>query len=80
MLEPKHFKRIVPGSNGVFANTLVLDGRVVGTWKREVKKDRILIRATPFGSLKKAEKQLFEPAAERYGRFFGARVEMRWGR
>jgi hypothetical protein len=60
VLEPKHFKKIVPGSNGVFANTLVLDGRVVGTWKREVKKDKIVITATPFGSLKKAEKQLFE--------------------
>lgn len=32
-LAPEHLQRIVPGMNGVFRPTVVVDGRVVGTWR-----------------------------------------------
>lgn len=32
-LDPAYADRIVPGGNGVFRPTVVVDGRVVGTWK-----------------------------------------------
>ena len=32
VLDPTHAARIVPGANGVFRPTVVLGGRVVGTW------------------------------------------------
>jgi hypothetical protein len=34
VLAAEHAPRIVPGGNGVFRPTVVLDGRVVGTWRR----------------------------------------------
>jgi hypothetical protein len=33
VLAPEHRDRIVPGGNGVFRPTVVLDGQVVGTWR-----------------------------------------------
>ena len=33
VLSPEHTHRIVPGGNGVFRPTVVLDGQVVGTWR-----------------------------------------------
>ncbi len=33
VLAPEHAERIVPGRNGVFRPTVVLDGRVVATWR-----------------------------------------------
>ena len=77
VLEPKHLRKVT-GNNGVFANTLVLDGRVVGIWKREVKKDKIIMTASPFAALKKVEREAFGPAAEQYGQFWGGTVEMKW--
>ena len=43
-LEPEFADRIVPGGNGVFRDTVVSAGRVVGTWRRH----RQGIEATPF--------------------------------
>ncbi|HEY5514636.1 MAG TPA: winged helix DNA-binding domain-containing protein [Pengzhenrongella sp.] len=33
-LAPEHADRIVPGGNGVFRPTVLVDGQVVGTWRR----------------------------------------------
>jgi Winged helix DNA-binding domain len=41
-------QRLVPGSNGMFASTVVSDGEVVGTWKRIGTGRSRRILATPF--------------------------------
>jgi Winged helix DNA-binding domain len=43
--------RIVPGKNGIFLPTIVVGGRVVGTWKRKLKKNSIDITLSPFTHL-----------------------------
>lgn len=53
----------------MFAATLVIDGRVVGTWKRVFKKAGIEITATPFTPLSPADAQGFAAAVQRYGAF-----------
>ncbi len=35
VLEPEFATRIVPGNNGMFLSTVVVDGRIVGTWRYE---------------------------------------------
>ncbi len=62
-------KQIVPGNNGVFLPTIVSDGRVIGTWKRDIKKSRVEIRALPFEPLTKKEFAGFTRAAEQYAAF-----------
>lgn len=69
VLDAAHAEQVCPGGNGMFASTIVIDGRVVGTWKRVFKKAGIEIAATPFASMSKVEKKRFTEAAERYGAF-----------
>ena len=76
VLEPRHAAKIVPGGNGVFLPTIVLNGRVVGTWKRTVTKKKIAVQISPFANLKKADKLAVAQAAEHYGRFAGLPVEL----
>ncbi|MDQ5828115.1 MAG: winged helix DNA-binding domain-containing protein, partial [Chloroflexota bacterium] len=40
--------KVVPGKNGVFLPTIVVGGRVVGTWKRRLKKNSVDITLSPF--------------------------------
>jgi hypothetical protein len=69
VLDPAH-GRMVSG-NGIFYPTIVLDGQVAGTWKRELKKESVVITLSPFVPLKKKERQAVALAAERYGEFLG---------
>jgi len=68
-LNPAHATKVVPGANGMFKPIIVIDGRVVGTWKRTFKKDRVVIALQPFNALSEAEAQAVAPAAEHYGVF-----------
>ena len=69
--DPEHEARIVSGSNGVFMPTLVIDGQVVGIWKRTLKKGEIVISLSPFTPLSQPEKDAVATAADRYGAFLG---------
>ncbi len=71
VLDAAHADLVCPGGNGVFASTMVIDGRVVGTWKRTTRRSAIEIAASPFAALKKRERQVFEEAAARYAAFMG---------
>ena len=71
VLDAKHAQQVCPGGNGMFASTIVIDGRVAGTWKRSIRKTAIEIGATPFAPLSKAERTAFAAAAESYAAFMG---------
>ena len=68
VLDPEHAARVIPGSNGVFMPTLVLDGRVAGTWKRTIKRAGVEIVVSPFAGIAVPAKQVGQ-AAERYAAF-----------
>jgi hypothetical protein len=65
--------------NVLFNHTILIDGRVRGTWKRTLKKDAVLIDALPFAPLDAAEAAAIEDAAARYGRFIGLSATLRIG-
>lgn len=75
-LDLKHHPNIVPGSNGMFLSTVVIGGKAEGTWKRELKKDRVVISVIPFGKFTSSQKKSIRIAAENYGRFLGLPVEI----
>jgi hypothetical protein len=58
-------------ANGMFSATVVIGGRVVGTWKRTLRRDHVDIAALTFRKLATAEKAGLTAAAGRYGRFLG---------
>ena len=59
---------------------MIVDGRVVGTWRRTLKKDAAIIEALPFAPLGAAAEQALEVAAARYGQFIGVPVTLRLSR
>jgi hypothetical protein len=65
-------------ANGMFSATVIIEGRVAGTWKRTLKRERVDISVRPLRTLAPAEKIGLTGAAERYGRFVGleARVTL----
>jgi hypothetical protein len=69
VLDAAHADKICPGGNGMFASTIVINGRVAGTWKRTFRKSSVEIVASPFATLRKAELKAFHEAAERYASF-----------
>jgi hypothetical protein len=70
MLATEHASKIVPGSNGVFLPTIVVAGRIAGTWKRKLRKSAVEITLSPFAHLGDAEEGVVE-AAGRYSAFLG---------
>ena len=76
VLDAMHAGKIAPGANGMFLPTIVIDGRVAGAWKRTVKKKSVAMTINPFAPFKKTEILAITAAAERYGRFINAPVEL----
>jgi len=64
-----HAKGLEARANVVLGYVIVLDGQIVGTWKRTLKKGAVAIETTPFVQLDEAEMQALHVAAERYGVF-----------
>ena len=55
---------------------IVIGGRVVGTWKRTLKKDKLIIEANPFTAFSNAENSAFTAGARRYGEYLNLSVEL----
>lgn len=66
--------RQVNAGGGLLNPTIVLDGKVVGTWKRRLEKSRVLLTVSPFTPFDKTQMKASEIAAERYGKFLGLPV------
>jgi hypothetical protein len=70
---------VVPGGNGVFRWTLVLDGRVVATWQRTELARSVRVAVTPLGALAPGAVAAAEAALHRYGDFVGTPLTVTWG-
>lgn len=71
VLDAQFANAICPGGNGMFAPTIVSEGRIVGTWKREIKTKTVEISINPFFPLQAAEMSLVDEAATEFGAFLG---------
>ncbi len=76
MITPERMKRVIPGGNGVFMPTIVEDGAVIGTWKRQVKRDRVDIIATPFEVLTATQHRGLQRAAHEYAAYLGTAANL----
>lgn len=68
-LDTAHTRHVVPGNNGVFMPTIVSNGRVIGTWKAAVAKEKIVVTPTTFAALTRGEARALPAAAARYEKF-----------
>ncbi|MGH2495228.1 MAG: winged helix DNA-binding domain-containing protein [Ktedonobacteraceae bacterium] len=74
IFDVSHTTKLDARGNVLFNHTIVIDGRVVGTWKRTMKKDMVIITPSLFVSLNEAETRALVAAANRYGEFLGLSV------
>lgn len=63
-------------NNGIFKPIIVINGQVVGIWRRTIKNDRIILETEPFQSLTVAAKEQIAEAALRYSNFLNKKVEI----
>lgn len=68
VLEPAQAKRMDSGK-GMLAPTIVVNGRIVGTWKWTIQKRLVVIAPNFFTAPGKAERQASIEAGRRYGSF-----------
>jgi hypothetical protein len=71
MVPQDHMGKIVPGNNGMFMPTIVIDGQVKGLWKRSFIKDKAKIDLTAFAKFTKGNIDQINLLARKYGRYIG---------
>lgn len=69
-------EKVISGVNAVFAYTMVLDGQVIGTWKRTFRRGAVEIALSPFTPLPASTLEAFAAPAQRYGEFLGMPVRL----
>ena len=75
-LHADHASKVVPGGNGVFRPTIVIDGVTVGTWRHTVRSSVLEITTQPFTKMTVDEHSLFAASATNYARFMGMKVKV----
>lgn len=73
MMDTAYMKTLTP-TNGILPPTIVINGKVTGTWKRTIKKNCATIELNHFSTLTAAESNAIAVAAKRYGEYLGMDV------
>jgi hypothetical protein len=60
----------------IFNHTIIINGKIEGIWKREFKKNAVVIDITAFKTFSKAAMSAIEGAAKRYAKFLGLKEAM----
>jgi len=71
-----HDQHLDARGNVLFQNTIVIKGQVKGTWKRTLKKDKVIVELAPFAKLTDPETQIVTQAIEQYGKFLGFQIKV----
>lgn len=78
VLDAQYFQKIVPGNNGIFSSTIVKDGQIIGTWRRTLKNDHVIITPQSFIEFTETQKKLFSAASNEYSRFLEKNVSINY--
>lgn len=62
-------------NNGIFWPTIFINGHVKGTWKRAIKKEKIILETNFFEGSDRNINGLVEKASEKYSRFLNQKIE-----
>lgn len=75
--DPQNNKKLDARGNFLFNNVIVIDGQVVGTWKRTFQKNSVVVELNPFRTFSKPEKQALDQALDNFGTFLDMKVELK---
>lgn len=62
--------------NGIFWPTIVVNGKVAGTWKRQIQKEKVLITIDLFDLKNKLNKDLLKKESDKFGFFLNKKTEI----
>lgn len=71
VLKSEHNNFVNSGGNGMFAPVIVINGKVVGSWKREIKKNTVRLTFHPFEKFTTEDHRIISEEGARYGKFLG---------
>jgi len=69
-IEAKHLDKADPRGT-LFNNTVIVNGRIAGIWRRELNKGAVTVHVTPFKPLSKIALSALNTQVKRYARFLG---------
>ena len=67
---------LVTGGDALTANVIIIDGQLVGGWRRTIEKDAVIVTLNLLVPLTKAEQRALRSAVQSYGNFLGLRAEI----
>ncbi len=70
-MTPEVARRAVPGSNGLFQATVLVDGEVVGIWRRRQTRSAVTVTVDALAPLNATARRRLERAVSAYGTFLG---------
>ena len=73
VLRPSDAER---AGNGIFRPVLLVDGHVVGVWRRTLRADTVRVELSPFEDLGSDVRKALDEAAARYAAFLGLRLAL----
>lgn len=76
MLDPAYARRVHPGG-GLIRPTLLVDGRIMGTWKTNKQRDHLEVAVEPFETLATAVRDGVEEEVKDLSRFLETKVALR---
>ena len=59
------------GENPAYNRMIIINGKIVGTWKRIIKNHTVSVKTVPFRPLSKYQQQLLSKAVKKYCTFIG---------
>ncbi|MFZ0442673.1 MAG: winged helix DNA-binding domain-containing protein [Methanobacterium sp.] len=70
-IDTEQIKKMLTPTNGFFRPTIIINGRVKGTWKRIIKRGKVIIELNPFMPLNDDESEILALEVHRFGEFLG---------
>jgi len=72
------FGKVIQRGNVISGNTIVENGKVIGTWTRTIMKDKVVVKPITFIKPSRDQKKSIGAAADHYGSFLGSKAEINW--
>jgi len=70
-IDKKYRAVILKERNAVFTNSILINGKIEGIWKRAITNNSFIVKTRFFSTLTRTRQQLLTKAITRYGKFLG---------
>lgn len=74
IVDEERLKKLIP-LNGIFSPTIIVNGRIEGTWKRTIKKNVVEMESAPFKPFSDARQQAMVKASKPFSKFMDLPLE-----